>query len=236
MNRLIIFLLLISFVAKADDIKSVKVGEIEIKIPNPPGMVELPANDPYQAMFKVMIPPGSTALKENVTPEMLQNRDQVTSTPAFMAATIAPAVALTQNEDDSAFESLVQKVKQKFSDGTTIVDADAPHYEEIKKKIAVAMQKTGETVTAKQGTESFGPISKGNEYISLLFTRRYTIRPKDTDIPQQSYMTMTYLHVNQKLIIVMIVRSNDTLGDKDLDILKSTTEQYVSSLLASNKK
>jgi len=222
-------------ITRADDVTSAKVGETEIKLSTPPGMVELPKNDPYQPMFDVMIPPGSTALKESLVAGMLQDRDKVSSQPAFMSVTIAPAAGKSQDEDGTAFQQLVQKVEQKFSDGTAINDTDAPHYAELKKKIAEASQKAGESVSANQGASCLGPISKGEEYISLLFTRNYTIHPKDKDVPQQSYFTMTYVHTKQKLLVVMILRSNDSLNDEDLDILKDTTEKYVGSILDLNK-
>jgi hypothetical protein len=231
----ILLVIVLTAVVGADDATSVKVGETEIRLPNPPGMVELPKGDAYQPMFDVMIPPGSAALKESLTAEMLQDRDKVSSEPAFMAATIAPAVAITRNEDDAAFQKLVQKLEQKYSNGTTLNDSDAPHYADIKKKIAEASQKYGESVTANQGASCLGPISKGKDFISLLFTRNYTIHPKDKDIAQQCYLTLTYLHVKQKLLLIMIVRSNATLADKDLETVKDTTEKYVGNILGLNK-
>jgi hypothetical protein len=233
-NSILLFIML-TVVVRADDVTSVKVGETEIKLPNPPGMVQLPENSSLEASFNAMTPPNCTVLKKSVPAEVLAH----VNSPLPGAVTVSEILSKNDSAqmtfDADAFTHFEAQVTKKFPQGMALNDADSPHYEEIKKRVAQLEKDTGVSTNHEGGIVSQGVISKHPDNISVLMTRSYNLHASDHDEAQQVYVVISYIHVKDKLLMAVTVMSNDRLGPEDLDTLKDTVEKYEATLAQVNQ-
>jgi hypothetical protein len=80
-------------------------------------------------------------------------------------------------------------------------------------------------------------LAKGDDFVTFLMRNHAAVEPAnggDFKAPLQSLLTLSYVRVKQKLLIIFVIRTNNTLDAKDLATLRNTTEKYIASILAAN--
>jgi len=163
--------------AQADDILTVKIGNTEIKLPCPPGMVDMPKDDPMTKAISDLVPSDCQLLRNCISSEALDaTKAPAPSKDIMNSHTFAMKDALMDIYSGD-FIDFVERVAIKASHGDLSPQYSGFDYVEAQKRLDQFQKDTGIGIQEDSDVYSLGMVSRSDacvaymeaQYVNLTF-------------------------------------------------------------------
>ncbi len=216
---------------EAGHVLVVKVGGTDIQLPEPPGLVELPANHPMVKVAKDLTPLNCTLLRSSISAVALGDFDD--STPIAFEQTLALTDA-TMDIDSGQFIDFVEDAARRSSHGV-LESQDTPiDYVETQKRFDAFQKDTGVAVKEAGNLYSLGLMSRSDACVTYMTARDFNLTYKGKTERNECMSIIAYLRLRKKVVIAVTSMTKPLFFHDDLKTLKDAAERYQLSLQVLN--
>ena len=226
-RRLTFFLLvLLALPVRADDVLSVKIGDTDIKLSYPPGMVDMPKDDPMTKAIADLVPQDCTILRSCISSDALDATQAPDPSKDIMTShTLAMKDAL-MDVYSGDFIDFVDRVAIKASHGDLSSQESAFDYVEAQIRLDKFQKDSGIAVREDSDVYSLGMVSRSAECVSYMEAEYVTMTFEGKSQREKCVSVVGYVRLKQKVLIAVTSLTKALILQDDLRTLKHAAEKY----------
>jgi hypothetical protein len=212
--------------AQADDILTVKIGDTEIKLSCPPGMVDMPKDDPMVHAIGDLTPPDCLLLRSCISSDALDAAKAPDPSKDIMTShTLAMKDAL-MDIDSGNFIDFVQRVAVKASHGVLLSQDSGFDFVETQKRLDQFQKDTGVGVQEEGDVYSLGMVSRSYACVAFMEAEYVTMTFEGKPQREKCVSVVAYVRLKKKVLIAVTSLTKALVLQDDIRTLKHTAEKY----------
>jgi len=224
---LILALLALSWLpTRADDNLPVKIGETEIILSCPPGMADMPKDDPATKALGDLAPPDCQILRSCVSSEALDTTKAPDPSQNIMITQTFSIKDAVMDIDSADFIDFVQRMANTASHGILVSKDSVFDYEETKKRLAQFQKDTGLGVQENEDVYSLGMVSRSDACVAYMEAGYVNVSTEGKTEREKCVSVVGYLLLKKKVVIAVTSLTKNSILPEDILALKQTAEKY----------
>jgi hypothetical protein len=205
---------------------SVKIGNTDIKLSMPPGMVEMPKDNPITKAVEDLVPADCVTLRNCISSDGLDLTQPPDPTKNIMtSATLAMKSAL-MDIDSGDFVDFVDRVAVEASHGDLRSKDSAFDYVESQSRLDKFQQDTGIGVQDDSDVYSLGMVSRSYGCVSYMEAQYVNATFQGKTERLKCVSVVAYLRLQKKVVITVTSLTKLLILHDDLRKLKEAAEKY----------
>jgi hypothetical protein len=222
----ILLLALGGLTAFADDILTVKIGDTNVQLCCPVGMVDMPKDDPIVKALVDLVPPNCQLLRSCISSEALDTtKAPDPSQDIITSQTFAMTDAL-MDIDSGDFIDFVDRVSIKASHGDISSEMSGFDYVEVQKQLDQFQKDSGVGIRDDGDLYSLGMVSRSDACVSYMEAQYQTLTYQGQKERDKIVSVVGYLRLNKKVLIAVTSIRKPYISQADLRTLKHAAEKY----------
>ena len=212
--------------AQADDILTVKIGETEIKLSCPPGMVDMPKDDPTAKAIADLVPSDCQILRSCISSDALDATKAPDPSENIMnSRTFAMKDALMDIYSGD-FIDFVDRVAIKASHSDLSSQYSGFDYVEAQKRLDQFQKDTGIGIQEASDVYSLGMVSRSDACVAYMEAQYVNLTFQGKTERVKCISVVAYVRLNKKVLIAVTSLNKPLILQDDIRTLKHTAENY----------
>ena len=211
---------------EAANILPVKIGGTEIKLSCPPGMVDMPKDDPTVKAIGDLMPPDCLLLRSCVSSDALDIAKTPDPSKDIMTSHTFALKEALMDIDSGNFIDFVQRVAIKVSHGVLLSQNSPFDYVETEKRLDEFQKDTGVVIQQDSDIYSLGMVSRSDACVAFMSAEYVNMTFEGKTQRERCISVVAYVHLNKKVVIAVTSLTKPAILHEDMRTLKHTAEKY----------
>jgi len=226
-RRLTLFLLaLLVLPVQADDTIPVKIGDVEIQLSRPAGMVDIPKDSVDAKAVADLTPPDCILLRTCISSDALDNTKAPDPSADIMTSRVFVIKEVQMNIDSGSFIDFVQQQAFQVSHGILISQDSCFDFVETQKRLDDFQKDTGVKMEDTGDIYSLGVVSRSYACIAFM-TANYMNSTENGKTQRLKCISVySYVRLKEKVVVILTSLIKPLILHEDIRTLKHAAEKY----------
>ena len=205
---------------------TVRVGDREIKVSDPPGMLELPKDDPLFSIVNELTPPEGILLHICVSAEALDHSKEWDPATPIITSRVVAIKDQQMDVEMGYFIDFVGQVSTRVSKGVLVTKDEILDDTELQKQLDHFQKDTGVTLQADSDIYSLGMFSRSFACVSYITAQNLNATYKGKTKKLRNVSIEAYVLLKKKVVIAETSITEEEIKPEDVVALKDAGEKF----------
>jgi len=222
----LVLLVLFRLPTQADDILTVKIGGTDIKLSCPPGMVDMPKDDPTVKAVADLTPPDCLLLRACVSSDALDATKAPDPSEDIMTSRTFAMKDALMDIGSGNFIDFVQQQAVEATHGILLSQYSGFDFVETQKRLDDFQKDTGVGIQEDGDVYSLGIVSRSDACVAYMTAEYVNVTEKGKTQREKCVSVVAYVRLKQKVLLAITSLIKPVILHDDIRTLKHATEKY----------